>query len=611
MTKLTILLSVLLQLFSVLAEVPKKTEWSSHTTYWTSTLEALRTVTPTGTERAVIGEAPYEYKLIGNDQFDPGLNAKREIIDCEAVCCGAVPTSDPLKRRDVCECENVCCPGDDCETYVTTTQPWTGTYETTYTVPPSGTEPGTVVIETPEITDCEAVCCGAVPTSDPLRRRDVCECENVCCPGDDCETYVTTTQPWTGTYETTYTVPPTGTEPGTVVIETPVTYVTTTQPWTGTYETTYTIPPTGTEPGTVVIETPEITDCEAVCCGAVPTSDPLRRRDVCECENVCCPGDDCETYVTTTQPWTGTYETTYTVPPTGTEPGTVVIETPVTYVTTTQPWTGTYETTYTVPPTGTEPGTVVIETPVTYVTTTQPWTGTYETTYTVPPTGTEPGTVVIETPVTYVTTTKPWTGTYETTHTVPASGTEPGTVIIETPIKYLNTSISASTSTWTKINTVTQFISCPVCTIPKTITVTPKISNETVTIIISQPHGTSSRTTTVVKTDGASVSSHSYKTALTTDVKPEEKTSTKLGTVTTVSGSHSAIDTVTGSLSDYHASSIPHTVKSEEKASSTVTHTISSSTVYQVSPSNGASWLSVRLNTALSIIGTLFAAVFI
>ncbi len=288
-----------------------------------------------------------------------------------------------------------------------------------------------------------------------------------------------------------------------------------------------------------------------------------------------------------------------------------MIETPVTYVTTTQPWTGTYETTYTVPPTGTEPGTVVIETPVTYVTTTQPWTGTYETTYTVPPTGTEPGTVVIETPVTYVTTTKPWTGTYETTHTVPASGTEPGTVIIETPIKYLNTSISASTSTWTKINTVTQFISCPVCTIPKTITVTPKISNETVTIIISQPHGTSSRTTTVVKTDGASVSSHSYKTALTTDVKPEEKTSTKLGTVTTVSGSHSAIDTVTGSLSDYHASSIPHTVKSEEKASSTVTHTISSSTVYQVSPSNGASWLSVRLNTALSIIGTLFAAVFI
>ncbi|CCA40789.1 hypothetical protein PP7435_CHR4-0629 [Komagataella phaffii CBS 7435] len=397
MTKLTILLSVLLQLFSVLAEVPKKTEWSSHTTYWTSTLEALRTVTPTGTERAVIGEAPYEYKLIGNDQFDPGLNAKREIIDCEAVCCGAVPTSDPLRRRDVCECENVCCPGDDCETYVTTTQPWTGTYETTYTVPPTGTEPGTVVIETP----------------------------------------------------------------------------------------------------------------------------------------------------------------------------------------------------------------------VTYVTTTQPWTGTYETTYTVPPTGTEPGTVVIETPVTYVTTTKPWTGTYETTHTVPASGTEPGTVIIETPIKYLNTSISASTSTWTKINTVTQFISCPVCTIPKTITVTPKISNETVTIIISQPHGTSSRTTTVVKTDGASVSSHSYKTALTTDVKPEEKTSTKLGTVTTVSGSHSAIDTVTGSLSDYHASSIPHTVKSEEKASSTVTHTISSSTVYQVSPSNGASWLSVRLNTALSIIGTLFAAVFI
>ncbi|ANZ75361.1 BA75_02923T1 [Komagataella pastoris] len=936
MTKFTILLSVLLRLSSAFAQVPKTTERFGHTIPRTSTLEAIGAINPAGLERTVTAEAPYEYRLIGNDHFNPGSNAKREIIDCEAVCCEVIPTSVPLRKREECECDNVCCPGaTDCETYVTTTQPWTGTYETTYTVPPSGTEPGTVVIETPEVTDCEAVCCGAIPTSVPLRKREECECDNVCCPGaTDCETYVTTTQPWTGTYETTYTVPPSGTEPGTVVIETPESYVTTTQPWTGTYETTFTVPPSGTEPGTVVIETPEVTDCEAVCCGPFLTSVPLRKREVCDCDNVCCPGaTDCETYVTTTQPWTGTYETTFTVPPSGTEPGTVVIETPESYVTTTQPWTGTYETTYTVPPSGTEPGTVVIETPEiidceavccevipisvslrkreecncdniccpwdtdcetyvtttqpwtgtyettftvppsgtepgtvvietpesyvtttqpwtgtyettftvppsgtepgtvvietpeiidceavccrpfltsvplrkreecdcdniccpwatdcetyvtttqpwtgtyettftvppsgtepgtvvietpesyvtttqpwtgtyettftvppsgtepgtvvietpesyvtttqpwtgtyettytvppsgtepgtvvietpesyvtttqpwtgtyettftvppsgtepgtvvietpesyvtttqpwtgtyettftvppsgtepgtvvietpeSYVTTTQPWTGTYETTYTVPPSGTEPGTVVIETPESYVTTTQPWTGTYETTHTVPPSGTEPGTVIVETPIGYLNTSVSASTRTWTKTDTVTQFISCPVCTIPKTITVTPKLPNETVTVIISQPHSTSSKdTATTVKTQGASVSSHSHKTTVKTYVKPEHGTSKPDTVTTTVVGSHSAKRTSTGSLSGYQASSIPHTVTSQEKASSTVTHTESSTSVYQVSPSNGASWLSVRLNTVLSVIGTLFAAVLI
>ncbi|CAH2451419.1 Hypothetical protein PP7435_CHR4-1001 [Komagataella phaffii CBS 7435] len=52
---------------------------------------------------------------------------------------------------------------------------------------------------------------------------------------------------------------PIGTEPGTVIVETPDvpgSYVTTTQPWTGVYKTTYTVPPSGTIPGTVIIETP-------------------------------------------------------------------------------------------------------------------------------------------------------------------------------------------------------------------------------------------------------------------------------------------------------------------------------------------------------------------
>ncbi|AOA68910.1 GQ68_03011T0 [Komagataella phaffii GS115] len=767
---------------TVIIETPES--YVTTTQPWTGTYETTYTVPPTGTEPGtVIIETPESYVTttqpwtgtyettytVPPSGTEPGtvVIETPEIVDCEAYCCASVA----IKKRELCQCENFCCSWDQsCQTYVTTTQPWTGTYETTYTVPPTGTEPGTVIIETPEsyvtttqpwtgtyettytvpptgtepgtviietpesyvtttqpwtgtyettytvpptgtepgtviietpeIIDCEAVCCGPFLTAFSFRKREECQCENICCPGDtNCETYVTTTQPWTGTYETTYTVPPTGTEPGTVIIETPESYVTTTQPWTGTYETTYTVPPTGTEPGTVIIETPEsyvtttqpwtgtyettytvpptgtepgtviietpeIINCEAVCCGPFLTAFSFRKREECQCENICCPGDtNCETYVTTTQPWTGTYETTYTVPPTGTEPGTVIIETPESYVTTTQPWTGTYETTYTVPSTGTEPGTVIIETPESYVTTTQPWTGTYETTFTVPPTGTEPGTVVIETPESYVTTTQPWTGTYETTYSVPPSGTEPGTVVIETPeastartkfttvtsswtgvftttktlpasgtepativiqtpTGYFNTSSLVSTRTKTNVDTVTRVIPCPICTAPKTITVVPEEPNESVSVIISQPQS-SSTDTTLSKPDSVRVISQP-ETASQMDTSLSKTDSAVISTETAgnniipLAGSHSyntIVTTVTDSpqvaqSTTATSSSNVHLTISTQTTTPSLVYSSSLSTVHQVSPSNGGFRSSITVHPLLSVIGAIFGALF-
>lgn len=189
--------------------------------------------------------------------------------------------------------------------------------DTTITIPPSGTVPGTVIIETP----------GPGPT-----------------PSEDPGT-VTTTQ--TGTAATTLTVPAVGTTPGTVIIVTPGPVptpsedpgtVTTTR--TGSIATTVTVPAVGTTPGTVIID-------------IVPSPTPA-------------PGDEPGTVTSTS---TGTAETTITVPATGTVPGTVIIvETPEptpspepspepSSVTITTPWTG-FETRTT-----TASNTVIVETP--------------------------------------------------------------------------------------------------------------------------------------------------------------------------------------------------------------------------------------------------------
>ncbi|KAI8687235.1 hypothetical protein NCS56_00295800 [Fusarium sp. Ph1] len=345
--------------------------------------------------------------------------------------------------------------------YVTVYRPYPGPGQitapaTVTTIEPQGTEPGTVIIETP----------GQAP---PITTAE--------------PSYITITRPYSGVNPitgpiTVTTIPPTGTDPGTVIIETLAaqttsefepSYITIYRPYSGveiitTPTTVTTIPPQGTDPGTVIIETP----------GQAPpitTSDPE------------------PSYITITRPYTGAEPitapiTVTTIPPTGTDPGTVIIETPSTetptanapvtvpagdnsYVTVFRAHTGPDRitapvTVTTIAPANGQPGTVIIETPdatteaapttaapePTYVTIYRPYTGSDTitapvTVTTIAPTNGEPGTVIIETQVpqtqsdSYVTVYRPYTGTASysepiTVTTIAPTNGEPGTVIIET-----------------------------------------------------------------------------------------------------------------------------------------------------------------------------------
>ncbi|KAG9255505.1 uncharacterized protein F5Z01DRAFT_672816 [Emericellopsis atlantica] len=271
----------------------------------------------------------------------------------------------------------------------------------TYTTPPSGTQPGTVVVETPVVRT----------------------------------TTITTGVPnITGTQTTT--IPASGTVPGTVIIQTPenedpgtVTFTTGDSTITG--PTTFTIPASGTVPGTVIVETPDPAP------ETIPPIFTLEPRD---------PG----TVTLTTGNPTLTASTTVTIPAVGTTTGTVIVQTPIspgTVTVTTGNPTLTGTTTIKIPAIGTAPGTVIVETPVptvmppfdpgTITVTTGNRTLTGTTTITVPAIGTTPGTVIIQTPIdpgTVTVTTGNPTLTGTTTVTVPAVGTTPGTVIVQTPV---------------------------------------------------------------------------------------------------------------------------------------------------------------------------------
>ncbi|QUC20917.1 uncharacterized protein UV8b_05158 [Ustilaginoidea virens] len=128
--------------------------------------------------------------------------------------------------------------------------------------------------------------------------------------------------------------------------------------------------------------------------------------------------------------------------PSGTVPGTVIIQILPSYVTLTQVLTGsgTAPVTLTVPPSGAVPGSVIVQTPpvtTPYVTVYQILSGTNTvvSTFTVPSNGTIPGSIVIQTPPSYITTTVPYPGTITSavTTTVPPTGTTPGTVLVQTP----------------------------------------------------------------------------------------------------------------------------------------------------------------------------------
>ncbi|KAF4954779.1 hypothetical protein FGADI_5077 [Fusarium gaditjirri] len=374
-------------------------------------------------------------------------------------------------------------PGDQ---YVTVYRPYTGTGVitapvTVSTIAPSGGQPGTVIIETPE---------PETPGPNPT----------VTLPAGPNESYITVFRPHTGTDVITgpvtiTTIAPANGQPGTVIIETPVaselgstpapvdsatiappqaTYVTVYRPHTGVDRitapvTVSTIAPSSDQPGTIVVETP----------GAEPpvtTSPPP------------------PTYTTVYEKYSGTDDITEpfaktTIEPQGDQPGTIIFDTPAqrvvstsaaqpSYITVYQPHSGPDRitapvTVTTIPPLGDQPGTVIIETPgselpvtstpeptsqPSYITIYRPHTGADQITSpvtitTIEPQGDQPGTVIIETPgselpvtstpapapePSYVTVYRPHTGADQITApvtitTIEPQGDQPGTVIIETP----------------------------------------------------------------------------------------------------------------------------------------------------------------------------------
>ena len=324
--------------------------------------------------------------------------------------------------------------GDD--KYVTILRPHTGADVitapvTVTTIAPSGGQPGTIIIETPEpVTQ-------AAPTS--AAPEDV---------------FVTIYRPYTGTDQITAPVTVTTIAPvsgtGTVIIETlaPQTatdvYVTIFRPYTGTGRITEPTTVTTIAPvagtGTVIVETPT----------PEPTTDAESSSPA-----ITIPSQDESRNVTVIRPYPGpgaiTAPVTNYVPPTAaSEPGTVIIETPVEQPTTeaqpqSQP---TSAAAVTIPPSDGSPNiTVVREYPGPGVITAP------VTSYEPPSTPGQPGTVIIETPaasretssgsdgnlsesagtnVTFYTLAPPGVKTPITSYAPPQTPGQTGTVFIQT-----------------------------------------------------------------------------------------------------------------------------------------------------------------------------------
>ncbi|KAM0299804.1 hypothetical protein ACHAPM_007034 [Fusarium culmorum] len=368
-------------------------------------------------------------------------------------------------------------------TYVTVYRPHTGPERITApititTINPSGDQPGTVIIETPD-QDLPPVTTSAGPAA----------------------SYVTVYQPHTGTDRITApvtitTIEPANGQPGTVIIETPgqqallvtstpapASYVTISRLYTGTDQITEpittTVPPQGDQPGRVIVETPGQKALET------SASSPL-------------------SYVTITRPYTGIDQITApivtTVPPEGGQPGTVIYETQAPFVTVFRPYTGTDQitgpvTVSTIAPNGGQPGTIIVETPgagpavtttppaPSYVTVTNLYTGTEmltgpTTVTTVPPQGDQPGTVIVETQGSYVTISTLYTGASTITGpvpltTIPPQDNQPGTVVIGTLGSY--------------VTITTQYTGTDPISGPRTVTTIPPQGDQPGTVVVETP----------------------------------------------------------------------------------------------------------------------------
>ncbi|KAF5261742.1 hypothetical protein FOXYS1_7551, partial [Fusarium oxysporum] len=312
----------------------------------------------------------------------------------------------------------------------------------TYTIPPSGTNPGTVIIETPAVRAGQEV---------------------ITLPPDPNSGYITIVrQPGSViTAPKTITIAPSGGQPGTIVIETPVatrpgdaeitippgadgSYITIIRSPTGTNvltaPTTITMTGAPGQPGTVIIETPVSSGGDSTITRA--PGDPFTLP----------PGPGSK-YVTVFRPHSGdpiSVPITLTQEGQNGQPGTIIIETPdptsnapgsgpITipagsdspYVTVYKPHTGSpisKPITVTIPPSGTNPGTIIVGTPTLGTPIGQNAVTSAVTDgeqVTIPPGNNDP----------YVTIYKPHTGdpiTAPITITQPPTNGQPGTIIIET-----------------------------------------------------------------------------------------------------------------------------------------------------------------------------------
>jgi hypothetical protein len=226
--------------------------------------------------------------------------------------------------------------------YITITKPYRGSVTALYTVPPQGDEPGVVIVEQPG------------GSSAP---------ENIVIPATDERSYVIIIRPYQGpnpiSAPITQVVPPRNGQPGQIIIETPETqaaddatpgvlqpmtlephgttgsYVTVIEPagvsFTGKDPIRITVAPSGGKPGTVIIQTPVPGTLMPVALETLRfnTLGPLGRLIG---KTITLQPADATGYVTIIEPAEGSVLPTApirtTIPPTGTKPGTVLIQTP-------------------------------------------------------------------------------------------------------------------------------------------------------------------------------------------------------------------------------------------------------------------------------------------
>ncbi|EGU83944.1 hypothetical protein FOXB_05527, partial [Fusarium oxysporum f. sp. conglutinans Fo5176] len=436
----------------------------------------------------------------------------------------------------------------------------------TYTVPPSGTNPGTIIIETPAVRAGQQVITlpsdpnsgyitivrepnsaitapntitiaptggqpGTIIIETPAPQPG--DVEITIPPGQD-GSFVTIIQGPTGsnavTAPNTITITGAPGQPGTIIIQTPVPsgggqitrgpgdpftipagsgqYVTIFRPHSGdpiSVPITLTQPGTNGQPGTIIIETPDPTT-------SAPGSGPIT-----------IPAGGNSPYVTIYRPHSGgpiSAPVTITVPPSGTQPGTIIVETPVPtletpkgqnavtssaaggqpitippsknnpYVTIYRPHTGdpiTVPITITQSPSNGQPGTIIIETPA-------------------PPadtvTETEPGatvTVQPDNPGGYTTIYRPHTGDPIsepiTVTTISGSNGQPGTVIIETqgPFTVTATGPGGTATIYTPGSDVST-------TVTKTVTLTASGGQQSTAVVIETPPPVKVQPTTAMVT---------------------------------------------------------------------------------------------------------------